>query len=190
MGRANLELVWSGDDRALAIRDHLLPLVRGRGILERQRGTVRLVSLRIGAWAVEHWTPFNELDPGEEVGILHHQDLGIEDPRLLGPGPLQDVGPELAQLPDHRRHGVPQAGEFRVHLARPDGAVGHVGEVEPHDHRGREGRPGRDADAAQAPLGHSSSKITKEHYIQPDEAVDPVTAEILEALAPRDEGKI
>jgi integrase len=28
-------------------------------------------------------------------------------------------------------------------------------------------------------------KITKEHYIQPDEAVDPVTAEILESLAPK-----
>lgn len=34
-------------------------------------------------------------------------------------------------------------------------------------------------------LGHSSPKITKEHYIEPDEKVNPVTAEILEALAPR-----
>ena len=33
-------------------------------------------------------------------------------------------------------------------------------------------------------LGHTSSKITKEHYIEPDEAVNPVTAEILELLAP------
>jgi hypothetical protein len=61
----NLKLIWSGDDRALAIRDHVLPLVRERGVLERQRGAVRLVSLRIGPWAFEHWTPFNELDPGE-----------------------------------------------------------------------------------------------------------------------------
>src|SRR6478735_4841507 len=34
-------------------------------------------------------------------------------------------------------------------------------------------------------LGHTSSKITKEHYIEPDEKVDPITAEVLEALAPR-----
>jgi len=34
-------------------------------------------------------------------------------------------------------------------------------------------------------LGHTSTKITKEHYIQPDEHVDPVTADILEALAPK-----
>lgn len=38
-------------------------------------------------------------------------------------------------------------------------------------------------------LGHTSSKITKEHYIEPDETVDPVTAEILEALAPRALGR-
>ncbi|QBR91880.1 tyrosine-type recombinase/integrase [Nocardioides euryhalodurans] len=44
-------------------------------------------------------------------------------------------------------------------------------------------------DLAAELLGHSSSKITKEHYIEPDEAVDPVTAEILESLAPkRDDG--
>jgi hypothetical protein len=34
-------------------------------------------------------------------------------------------------------------------------------------------------------LGHTSSKITKQHYIKPDENVNPVTAEILESLAPR-----
>lgn len=41
------------------------------------------------------------------------------------------------------------------------------------------------ADLAAELLGHTSSKITKEHYIEPDEAVDPVTAQILEALAPK-----
>lgn len=41
------------------------------------------------------------------------------------------------------------------------------------------------ADLAAEMLGHSSTKITKEHYIEPDEAVNPVTAEILEVLAPR-----
>lgn len=42
------------------------------------------------------------------------------------------------------------------------------------------------SDLAAEMLGHTSSKITKEHYIEPDEAVNPVTAEILEVLAPRD----
>ncbi|RYC07268.1 tyrosine-type recombinase/integrase [Nocardioides zhouii] len=40
------------------------------------------------------------------------------------------------------------------------------------------------ADLAAEMLGHTSSKITKEHYIEADEKVNPVTAEILEALAP------
>jgi integrase len=43
-------------------------------------------------------------------------------------------------------------------------------------------------DLAAELLGHTSSKITKQHYIEPDETVDPVTAEILEALAPRRHG--
>jgi hypothetical protein len=60
-----MRLVHSADDRALAIRDHLLPLVQDRGALETQRGAVRLVSLRIGPWAFEHWTPFADLAPGE-----------------------------------------------------------------------------------------------------------------------------
>jgi hypothetical protein len=40
-------------------------------------------------------------------------------------------------------------------------------------------------------LGHTSSDITKAHYIEPNEHVNPVTAEILEALAPqgRDSGQ-
>ena len=60
-----LRLACSGDDRALAIRDHLLPLVHARGLLELQRGPVRLVVLRTAPWAIEHWTPFNDLSPGE-----------------------------------------------------------------------------------------------------------------------------
>lgn len=45
------------------------------------------------------------------------------------------------------------------------------------------------ADLAAEMLGHTSSAITKQHYIQPDEAVNPVTAEILESLAPRETGE-
>ena len=60
-----LTLVSSGDGRALAIRDRLLPLVHERGLLELQRGPVRRVVLRMDPWTIEHWTPFNELSPGE-----------------------------------------------------------------------------------------------------------------------------
>ena len=40
------------------------------------------------------------------------------------------------------------------------------------------------ADLAAELLGHTSSEITKAHYIEPDEMVNPVTAQILEALGP------
>ena len=52
-----LRLVSSGDDRALAIRDHILPLLREYGALEVQRDTVRVVELRIDDWTFRHWTP-------------------------------------------------------------------------------------------------------------------------------------
>jgi hypothetical protein len=60
-----LRLVSSGDDRALAIRDHILPLLREYGALEVQRDTVRVVELKIDNWTFRHWTPFNELTAGE-----------------------------------------------------------------------------------------------------------------------------
>ena len=41
------------------------------------------------------------------------------------------------------------------------------------------------ADLAAELLSHSSPEITRIHYIEPDEHVNPVTAEILESLAPR-----
>jgi integrase len=42
------------------------------------------------------------------------------------------------------------------------------------------------ADLAAEMLGHTSAQITRQHYIEPDEKVNSVTAEILEALAPRE----
>jgi len=45
------------------------------------------------------------------------------------------------------------------------------------------------AELAAEMLGHTSAQITRQHYIEPDEKVNPVTAEILEALAPREAEK-
>jgi hypothetical protein len=57
----HLRLVSSSDDRALAIRDHLLLLVRDRGMLECQRDAVRPIVLQLGLWLFNHWTPSDEL---------------------------------------------------------------------------------------------------------------------------------
>jgi hypothetical protein len=61
----SLELVASNDGRALAIRDHLLLLVRRAGVLTVQRDLVRTITFEQPPWVVHHWTPFNDLQPGE-----------------------------------------------------------------------------------------------------------------------------
>ncbi len=60
-----LRLAASSDGRALAIRDHVLPLLREGGALEVQRDTVRVVELQQDPWIFRHWTPFNDLNPTE-----------------------------------------------------------------------------------------------------------------------------
>ncbi|HZF76273.1 MAG TPA: hypothetical protein VE033_10635 [Acetobacteraceae bacterium] len=60
-----LRLVTSGDGEALALRDHLVPLIRARGSIEVQRDSVRIVAWRQDDWVLEHWTPFNDLEAGE-----------------------------------------------------------------------------------------------------------------------------
>ena len=70
-----LRLASSGDDRARAIRNYILPLLREYGALEVQRDTIRLIELRIGAWIFRHWTPFNDLAPGEASSPGYRQQL-------------------------------------------------------------------------------------------------------------------
>jgi hypothetical protein len=76
-----LRLVSSGDGPALAIRDHIVLLVRARGTLEVQRDAVRLIVLRTGDWAFEHWTPFNDrstggaASPGYRHALTHQHTL-------------------------------------------------------------------------------------------------------------------
>ncbi|HLG88852.1 MAG TPA: hypothetical protein VKZ79_16815 [Alphaproteobacteria bacterium] len=60
-----LQLVSDNDDRARALRDHVMPLLRERGSLLQQRDVVRLIELRLDGWLFRHWTPFNDLAPEE-----------------------------------------------------------------------------------------------------------------------------
>jgi len=60
-----LKLASSNDHLALAIRDHVLPLVRSLGTLEQQWGGLRRITLSLDPWAFSHWTPFKTLASGE-----------------------------------------------------------------------------------------------------------------------------
>ena len=71
----------SNDDRALAIRDHLLPLVRDRGTLECQRDAVRLITLQLDPWLLKHWTPFNDLSPEQAASPGYRHALARQRTR-------------------------------------------------------------------------------------------------------------
>ncbi len=63
-----LHVAASADANALAIRDHILPIVREHGALEDLEGKnspLRLIVLERQAWRFAHWTPFNALARGQ-----------------------------------------------------------------------------------------------------------------------------
>jgi hypothetical protein len=72
----NLRLVATDAGRAIAIRDHILPLLRQDGTVEVQRDVVRLTELRIRHWVFRAWTPFNELgrEEASSPGYRHAID--------------------------------------------------------------------------------------------------------------------
>ena len=80
-----LTLVFSGDDRALAIRDHVLPLVREHGMLEVQHCAVRLKTWALDGWMFRHWTPFSDLaqDEASSPGYRHALKRQHGKPDLL-----------------------------------------------------------------------------------------------------------
>ena len=63
-----LRVAASADPAVLAIRDHLLPIVREQGKIEDFEGKdspLRLVVFERHPWRILHWTPFNALVPGQ-----------------------------------------------------------------------------------------------------------------------------
>jgi hypothetical protein len=90
-----LRLVHSDSGRALAIRDHVLALVRRGGVLETQRGDVRVLALETDPWLFEHWTPFADLAPEEASSPGYRHALGRQHTR-----------PDLPYGLDVRRDGA------------------------------------------------------------------------------------
>ena len=87
------------------------------------------------------------LDRGQEIGVLRHQDLGVEDSRLLGPRALEYALAEIAQVGHDVVHGVPEPAHLLLHVLGLDRAVRHLREVHPDDEGRRAGHARRDADA-------------------------------------------
>lgn len=68
-------LATDSDHRALELRDHLLPLVRARGVIEHQQGAVRVTVLETEGLRILHWTPFNELSADQASSPAYRQAL-------------------------------------------------------------------------------------------------------------------
>jgi hypothetical protein len=73
-----LRVAASSDPRALALRDHLLPLVRAGGAiqdLDAKDGSLRLFVLTRRPWKFTHWTPFNAVAPTEAASPAYRHAL-------------------------------------------------------------------------------------------------------------------
>ena len=86
--------------------------------------------------------------------------MNAQSARKLSPGSMTQ---------NSMRHGS-LASKGHPSLLPPDGRHGFDG--------------ARGPDVAAEMRGHTSSRLTKEHYIEPDETVHPVAVGLLESLAP------
>ena len=77
-----LRLVSDSDDRARALRDHVMPLLRDQGTLLSQRDVVRLIVLRRDGWLFRHWTPFNDLPPEEAASPGYRHAVARQHTRV------------------------------------------------------------------------------------------------------------
>lgn len=76
-----MNVAASGDTAALAIRDHVLPIMRERGTLEDRNNSLRLLVLEQPPWQFRHWTPFNALAPGEAASPGYRHALARQHTR-------------------------------------------------------------------------------------------------------------
>ena len=98
-----LRMVSNSDDRARALRDHVLPILRERGSLLSQRDVVRVIELRLDDWIFRHWTPFNDLAPEEAsspgyrhaVARQHTRGPNSEDIDVVPLSHVQHERPEV-----------------------------------------------------------------------------------------------
>ena len=73
----------------MAIRDHVLPLLRARGSLEIQRDSVRVIELGLDPWLFRHWTPFNEMQAGEASSPAYRHAIERQRPQQTLPYGLE-----------------------------------------------------------------------------------------------------
>lgn len=71
----SVQLVATDSERALEIRDYLLPLVRKHGTIQVQSGAVRVTKFSVEPWCLDYWTPFNDLSAEEAASPAYRHAL-------------------------------------------------------------------------------------------------------------------
>ena len=98
-------------------------------------------------------------DATDEVLVLEHQQLGIEDARLVHTSAGLGAGAQLIELLAHILERRPQPPHLLFDLGARDHAMRDLGQRPADRHRRPHRDAGRDADAFQQPVGgtHASS---------------------------------
>ncbi len=117
----------------------------GPGAAERGPELQRLEF--IGGLGAQVVVPDEVLHPGQEIGVLHHEDLGLEDLALFITRALQHPLPQPVETLHHRRHRLPEPGQLGFHFLFRHGPVRHFGKTPAQHHRRRVGDPGGHPDA-------------------------------------------
>src|SRR6266513_1667114 len=97
-------------------------------------------------------------DAADEILVFEHQDLRIEDPRLVHAGAVLRAGAQLDRLLADVLQGRAQAPHLFFDLRARDDAMWDLRQCPTDGHRRPHGDAGRDADAFEQPVGgaHSS----------------------------------
>ena len=96
-------------------------------------------------------------DAGQELLILEHQDLEVEDARFVHTSAVLGLGLELLDVALDVAHRRAQAADFLLDLRARHDAVGDLGQRPADDDRRTDGHPGRDPDALQPAFAHCGS---------------------------------
>ena len=96
----------------------------------------------------------------DELPVLEHEDLRVEDARLVHAGAVHRPGAQLAQMALHVLDRRAQPTDLFLHLGARHDPVRHLRQRPTHHHRRPRRDTGRHADALQQALGHSASSAS------------------------------
>src|SRR5882672_1069767 len=100
-------------------------------------------------------------DAREKFLVLEHQDLGVENARLVHTGAILGFGPQILEIALHVLHRGAQTAHLFLHLRARHDAVRNLGHGPAHHDRGAETDPRGDADALELPVAHSGPSFSR-----------------------------